>query len=175
MEFSNPEAVVAYIDVKPKMRVADFGAGTGAYAFALARRVGHDGRVYALDVQKELLERLKRDAHEAGLRNIETVWCNLDEIGGSKLASSAVDIVMVANVLFQSEHKKNFIAEIKRVLKKGGEVVLVDWTGSFGHLGPHPDHVVTEASAKELFDAAGFTFARSFPAGAHHYGLLFTV
>jgi len=174
MEFSNPEAVVANIEVAKGAKVADFGTGGGAYAFALARRVGPDGKVYALDVQKDLLERVKSEAREMGIRNIETLWCNLDEIGGSKLGASSLDLAVAANVLFQSEHKPNFVKELKRVVKRGGHVLLVDWSGSTGAIGPRPDHVVTEPKAKELFASVGFTFVRSFIAGAHHYGLVFT-
>lgn len=156
------------------MHVADFGTGSGAYALALSRAVGASGRVYALDVQKELLSRLKKNAEASGHRNIEIVWCDLDTLGGTKLGDSLLDAAVVANVLFQSEHKEHFLREIKRVMKPHAELLVIDWSSSFAGMGPNENHVVSEGRAKELLGRAGFQYKDAFFAGAHHYGLLYT-
>jgi ubiquinone/menaquinone biosynthesis C-methylase UbiE len=65
------------------------------------------------------------------------------------------------------------VHEISRVLLKGGRAVVIDWSASHGGLGPHPDHVVTEAQARKLFEDGGFTYVERIPAGAYHWG--FTV
>lgn len=156
------------------MHVADFGTGSGAYALALSEAVGSSGRVYALDVQKTLLSRLKKQAEDAGRRNIEVVWCDLDTLGGTKLRDQLLDAAVVANVLFQSEHKEHFLREIKRVMKPKAELLLIDWSSSFAGMGPHQNQVVSEGRAKELLGKAGFIYKDAFFAGAHHYGLLYT-
>ncbi len=173
MEFSNPEDNVRRLHLTEGMHVADFGTGTGAYAFALAAAVGPSGRVYALDVQKDLLSRLKKEAEAKKVGQLEVVWCNLDTLGGTKLVDSSLDAAVLANVLFQSEHKEHFLLELARVLKPGALILVVDWSASFAGMGPHPDQVVSEGTAKELLGKVGFLYKDAFFAGAHHYGLLY--
>ena len=153
--------------------MADFGAGSGAYSLALAHRVGTSGRVYAIDVQRELLARLKKTADEHSMRTIEIIHGNLDEVGGSKLRDSYVDAVLMSNVLFQSEHAKNMIAEAVRILKPAGQLLLIDWSESFGNLGPAAGHVVRESEARDYCERAGLELDKTEKAGDHHYGLLF--
>ena len=79
----------------------------------------------------------------------------------------------MTNTLFQVENKVNVFKEAWRVLKLDGTLVVIDWSESFGGLGPHPEAVVDEAAARALAETAGFVFERSFDAGDHHYGLAF--
>lgn len=153
--------------------VADFGAGSGAYALAAARAVGPDGKVYAIDVKKEVLARLKKEATERRLYNVEVLRGDVGKLGGSGLRDGAVDAVIISNILFQIEDKQVFAREVGRVLKKGGKVLIVDWSQSFGGIGPEAGAVFREDAARELFTGAGFSFERSIDAGAYHYGLVF--
>jgi ubiquinone/menaquinone biosynthesis C-methylase UbiE len=155
------------------MRVADLGAGSGAYTFAAAAIVGDTGRVFAVDVQKDLLSRIKNTAKGNGLYNIEVIWGNSEKLGGTKLREASIDVVIAANILFQIEHKEDFLNEIKRILKMRGKALVVDWSGSFGGMGPHPQALVTEEKAKELFESAGLSYEKTINAGEHHYGLIF--
>lgn len=172
--FVDPVHVMREIGVHVGSRVADIGAGSGAYALALGKIVGDEGRVYAIDVQKDMLTRLSNEASKRGLKNIDTVWADMDRSGGSKLADHSVDLVLFSNVLFQLEAKDIALLEARRILKPGGTCAIVDWSDSFNGMGPHKDEVVTADRAKELALAAGFTLKRDFIAGAHHYGLIFT-
>lgn len=171
--FADPQQVIERLGITPGLKVADFGAGSGAYTLALAARVGESGRVYAVDVQQNLLERLAAVAKERKLRNIEVIWGDIEKRGGAKLGDNAVDRVLLSNVLFQSAARYSLALEAKRVLRPGGEAIVVEWSGSFGGLGPTPTQVVTPASAKEVFAQAGFEAAGEFSAGAHHYALVF--
>ena len=58
-------------------------------------------------------------------------------------------------------------------LRKKGRILFVDWSDSFGGIGPRPEDIVSEENAKTLFEDAGFKLDSSFDAGAHHYGLIF--
>lgn len=171
--FVDPIHVVREIGVPTGSRVADIGAGSGAYAFALGKVVGDEGRVYAIDVQKDMLTRIANEASKRGLKNIDTIWADMDRSGGSKLADHSVDLVLFSNVLFQLEAKDIALLEAQRILKAGGTCAVVDWSDSFNGLGPHKDEVVTAGRVKELAGAAGFVLQRDFVAGAHHYGLVF--
>ncbi len=155
------------------MHVADFGCGSGFYSLAAAHRVGSRGRVAAIDVQKELLDKLQEQARRDHITNIDVIWGDIDEVGGTKLADLSQDAAIASNVLFQSENKDAIASECARIVKSGGLILVIDWSDSFGNLGPHPDHVVTEETATSYFTTAGLTFEERFDAGEHHYGLLF--
>jgi len=171
--FTDPSSNLQQLALGVGWHVADFGSGSGAYALAAAKRVGPDGRVYAVDVQKELLQKIKNEARTQRFSNIEIIWGNVEEYGGSKLRDNAMDAVIASNILFQIEKKDGFIKEIKRVLKPRGRVLIVDWTDSFGGLGPKQEAVVTEETAKKMFQDGGFEFEQSIQAGDHHYGVIF--
>ncbi|MSR71286.1 MAG: class I SAM-dependent methyltransferase [Candidatus Taylorbacteria bacterium] len=170
MAFSDPEKNIAQFSLTPGLHVADLGAGTGFYTFAAAKAVGGAGRVYAIEVQKDLLTRLKTNASHERLSNIEVLWGDIESIGGTKLRDGSVDRVVASNVLFQIEHKDNFCLEIKRILKSGGKVLVIDWS-ALSPLGPKK--LVSEMTTRSLFEKAGFTYESSISAGDHHYGLIF--
>ena len=172
--FSDPNTIVSALNIPVGATVADLGAGTGAYSFLLAQKIGPTGKVYACDVQKDMLTRLENDARERGITNIQTVHSNVEVNEGTKLRNASIDWVIVANVLFQIEDKPGFVAEIARILKPSGSVVLVDWSESFGNLGPHENMVMKRADAEQLFASVGYhPTAQVVDAGAHHYGIVF--
>lgn len=171
--FSNPDNNVQQLKLDRGMSVADIGSGIGAYSLAAAKRIG-DGKVYAIDVQKELLERLQKEAEEQGINNIEIVWGDAEEHQGTRLRDASIDIAIIANTLFQMANKAGLAKETFRILKMGGQVLVVDWSESFGGLGPQPNQVIVASAAKDIMIHSGFTFERDIEAGAHHYGMIFS-
>ena len=171
--FSDPDKNLAQLGLSEGMKVADLGAGTGYYSIMAGRRVGAGGRVYAVEVQKDLLDRLKSNAVTEKVHNIEVVWGTIDTIGGTKLRESLVDRAILANTLFQIEQKDRdgLALEIKRVLKAGGKLLVVDWLPGSPL---SPKNCVARIIAENLFNKSGFTLEKSFSAGDHHYGLVFT-
>lgn len=169
--FSDPASNLAKLGLNDGMRVVDLGAGSGFYTFEAAKRVGVSGRVYAVDVQKDLLERLRSVGSAQGLRNIEIVWGNVEKIGGTKIKEASADRVVASNILFQITKPDDFVLEVKRILKSTGKVLIVDWSG----ITPlSPKKIVSEGQARTLFEKSGFRLEQSFSAGDHHYGLIFT-
>ncbi|MBI5816862.1 MAG: methyltransferase domain-containing protein [Candidatus Yonathbacteria bacterium] len=197
MTFSDPQKNIQQFGLIEGMKVADLGAGSGAYTIAAAGQVGNSGRVYAVEVQKELLSRIKNNADNAanqtpvsseeksvstdsvrkvfrGATNVEVIWGDIELPGGTKIKDALLDAVIVSNVLFQAEDKKGLVEEVRRILKPKGRVLVVDWKESFMGMGPHPDHIVSEQFAKKLFEDGGFSLDRSISAGDHHYGFIAT-
>lgn len=172
--FSNPEQNVAQLGLMHGMTVADFGAGTGAYSKASGNIVGYSGKVYAIEVQKNLVHKLESEIKHWGISNVDCIWGDIEKKHGTKLADRSVDAVIVSNVLFQCEDKLGLIDEAKRILKPQGKVLLIDWSESFGGMGPAPEHVLKEEKAYELFTKRGFKAVQNIRAGAHHYGIIFT-
>jgi len=173
MSFSDPQKNIEQFYLREGMRVADLGAGMGAYSIAAAKKVGDNGRVYAVEVQKDFLQKIKNEAKAQGVDNVEVLWGDIEELGGTKIGDGAVDAVILSNVLFQVEDGKGLLSEAKRILTSGGSMLVVDWADSFGNLGPRQRDVLTRDSALELGDKAGLVLRSEFDAGNHHYGLIF--
>lgn len=171
--FSDPEHNIEQLGLSDGAIVADFGAGSGFYSMEAARAVAPRGKVYAVDAQRDLLDRLKKDAQRQHVRNIEILSGDLEKLGGSKIRENSCDVVIASNILFMLSDKKNFLLEAKRVLKSSGRLLLVDWSASFSGMGPHADHVVYKEDAMKLAVSVGFVFDREIHAGAHHYGIIF--
>jgi len=168
--FSDPSKNLNMLGLVDGMKVADLGAGSGFYSIEVAKRVGVSGRVYAVDIQKDLLERLRSISTTQGITNIEVIWGNFEKIGGTKIREGVADRVVASNVLFQVENFDDFALEVKRITKPGGKVLVVDWN-EVSALSPKT--FVSEAQARALFEKVGFKLEQSFPAGEHHYGLIF--
>ncbi len=170
--FSDPQKNIALFDVQDGMKVVDIGAGSGFYTIEAAKKVGARGRVYAVDVQQDLLVKLKNSAGTVGLHNIEAVWGNAEKIGGTKLREAVADRVILSNTLFQIEpaDRDNLVLELKRITRPGGSVMVIDWAGGSPLA---PKTLVPSMTAEALFSKAGFVLDRKFDAGDHHYGLIF--
>jgi ubiquinone/menaquinone biosynthesis C-methylase UbiE len=126
--FSDPEKNIEQFSLGKGNYVADFGAGSGFYSFSAAEAVGETGKVYSVDVQKDLLQKLKNEAVSSRhLRNIEIIWADFEHLGGTRLRESSIDAIIIANVFFQISGKDNCCLEMRRILKKGGRVLLIDW------------------------------------------------
>lgn len=165
--FADPIKNLKSFGLKENMIVADLGAGTGFYSIAAAGLVPH-GKVYAVEIQKDFLDKIKSKALSAQVKNIETLWGDIEKLGGTKIKEGVVDAVIASNVLFQIGDKEKFIEETKRILRGGGQVLLIDWSTSFGHV----EKVIPKNLAREMFERKGFNFVRDIDAGANHYGMI---
>ena len=172
--FSDPNVIVPQLHIIPGEYVADLGAGTGAYSFLIAQIVGATGKVYACEVQKDMLVRIENEAKERHISNIQTVWSNIENHQGTKLRDQSVDWVIVANTLFQVEDRAGMVKEVARILKPSGSVLLVDWLESFGNIGPHPKDIISKDTAVQMFADLGLRLTpQTIDAGSHHYGCIF--
>ena len=171
--FTDPENNIKQFKLSEGMVVADLGAGSGFYTISASRAVGDNGKIYAVEVQKELLPRIKDEAVKAHLSNVEVIWGNIEKMGGTKLREESVDAAIVSNTLFQLEDKSTFIEEVKRILKPAGKILVIDWSDSFGGMGPNPLNIMSPQSAQSLFEERGFVLEEKINAGEHHYGMIF--
>jgi len=167
--FVNPEEILEQISLEENMQAAEFGCGSGKFAFALAKKL-KKGKVYALDVQKEPLSAIEGRLKSEGFLNIEPVQCDLEKEKGSGLAANSLDLVLIPNMLFQAENKQTVLAEAKRVLKKGGRVLAIDWKLK-ALLGPKEGKVSSQ-QLKEMAEETGLSLEKEVLAGSFHYGLL---
>ena len=170
----DPMMVLQKAGLQEKMQAADLGCGAiGHYVFPAAKMVGKDGRVYAVDILKTVLENIEKRASLENLNNIVTVWSDLERYGAAKIASNSLDANFLLNTLFQTKDRVTVLKEAARLLKVGGKLVVVDWLMTDAPFGPpvegRVDHAFVEAEADKL----GLHLLNRFSAGKYHYGLVF--
>ena len=123
--FVVPEVVSTHFHIKEGDVVADFGAGSGFFLKILSKSVGSEGRVYACEIQKYLVEKIGEFIRLNNLANVHPLWCDLEEINGIKLNDNSLDAGLLVNTLFQFEQKELAIKEIRRTLRPGGVLHVI--------------------------------------------------
>jgi len=169
--FLNPEKVIEELDLRDNMIAVDFGSGAGGWAIPLAKKL-EEGKVYSIDVQEEMLSALKSRAAIENILNIETIVCDLENPEKLELVDNFFDIILMTNLFFQIKNKKKVLREAQRILKKGGQILVVDWKKESA-LGPR-EGKVTDEEIKKIAENLGLELKKEFEAGEYHYGLVFT-
>jgi ubiquinone/menaquinone biosynthesis C-methylase UbiE len=165
-EFLNPEKILEKLDLNKKMVAADFGCGSGGWTIPLAKKVRW---VFAIDIQVEPLSALRGKMKMEKLFNIDPLKGNVE--GKTTLVSESCDLVLMTNLLFQVDDIKKVFDEAKRVLKKGGKILVVDWKEKT-EVGP--EKRVSVEKIKEVAKEMGLIFEKEFEAGIYHFGLIFS-
>lgn len=171
--FVSPEQIIKNLDLEPGMIVVDFGSGSGHYTVAAAEVVTNAGKVYSIDVQKEMLEAVKSRCEIKGLSNVEIVWADLELPKGSHLADNFSDTVIISNILFQAEDKKVITDEAFRILKENGKVAVIEWDKKEDKVGPPLDKRISFEETRKVFEETGFKMEKKIETGDNHYGIIF--
>lgn len=172
--FLNPEKLLQSLNlIKPGMKIADFGCGAGYFALPLAKMVGKDGKITALDILPSALRVVESRAKMEGFFNIKTIRCNLENPHGSTLPDESQDLVLLANILFQSRKKEEILKEAKRIAKQNGKIILIDWLPK-SRFTTDEGWRISPEEAQELAEKQGLKFEKAFRVDDYHYGLIFT-
>ncbi len=165
--FLNPNQVLNELSIKDDMTGADFGCGSGGWVIPLAKKL-ESGRVYAVDILSEPLSALRVKVKLAKLFNIEIIKADIEK--GTDIVQESCDLILLTNLLFQCQNKKKILEEAKRVLKRGGEILVVDWKEN-ASLGPQGKRVSPKEVKKIALDISLKT-KKEFEAGPFHFGLV---
>lgn len=122
-EWQKPDKVVDSLRIRNGDTVADIGAGTGYFTVLFSKKVGEDGKVYAVDVEKAMLDYIKARAEKEGLRNIVEV---LSKPGDPLLPKSSVDLIFICYTYFNLKSNGNYLKLLKDVLKEGGRLAVIE-------------------------------------------------
>ena len=171
-ELLNPKVILEEIGVEKGMKVAELGCGSGFFTLQVARIVGDEGIVYAVDVLKPILQSIESKAKSQGLFNIKIVWSNLEIFGATKIKDEILDFAFIFNILFQSKKRQEILKEAVRMLKKDGRLAVIDWTAK-STFGPLSSERVSPDEVKDLATKLGLELEKEFEAGQYHYGLIF--
>jgi predicted methyltransferase len=148
--WQKPDQIMDALGIADGATVADIGAGAGWFTIRLARRVGPNGVVYAQDVQRQMLEAIRRRVTREGLRNVET---RLGSGSVPNLPEGSLDAILVVDVYPEVEDRVTFLKNLAAVLKPSGRVGIVNYTPGRGGPGPAPEEGVRVDSANVEEDA----------------------
>jgi ubiquinone/menaquinone biosynthesis C-methylase UbiE len=152
-EWQKPQQILDALGIAEASVVADFGAGAGWFTVRLARRVGPNGRVYAQDVQQEMLAAISRRVAREGLSNVRSVLGRPDD---PMLPAGALDAVLTVDVLHEIDDRVTLLTNLARALKPNGRLGVVDFLPGGGGPGPAaaervaPDVIEAEAARAGL-------------------------
>ena len=119
-----PAKLLPLLKLKPGEAVADIGAGSGYYTFRLAEQVGDKGKVFAVDIQPEMLAIIRQRAKAKKLTNIVPV---AGQVSDPKLADASCDLILLVDVYHEFSHPYEMTTAMVKALKQGGRLVFVEF------------------------------------------------
>jgi ubiquinone/menaquinone biosynthesis C-methylase UbiE len=152
-----PNAVVQGMGLAPDAKVADIGAGTGYFSFRIAPRVP-DGLVYAVDIQPEMLEILRKRIERGGIANVVPVLGKTDD---AMLPAATIDAVLLVDAYHEFAYPFEMMRTIFRALKPGGRVFLVEYRGEDPRIPIKPLHKMTQDQAKTELESVGLRWVET--------------
>ena len=148
--WQKPDEIMDALHVAEGSKVADIGAGAGWFTIQLARRVGPNGLVYAQDVQRQMLEAIRRRVSREGLQNVQAV---LGTGSNPNLPKAALDAILVVDVYPEVDDRVTFLRNLSLALKPNGRIGVVNYKPGQGGPGPAPSEGVRVESAAVEADA----------------------
>jgi ubiquinone/menaquinone biosynthesis C-methylase UbiE len=145
-EEEKPERVLAELELKPGMIVADVGAGSGYYSSRMAERIGPNGTVYALDIQPEMIDILRMQMKQGRVTNVKPILCTETD---PRLPAGTLDLALMVDVYHEFEYPYEMLAAIVKALKPGGRVVFVEFRGNDPNVPIKAQHTMTEAQVRK--------------------------
>ena len=148
-----PEQALDALGIRAGMVVADVGAGTGYMSLRMARRVGPTGKVYANDLQPEMLQKLRSKSQREKLSNVETVQGTESD---PKLPPNTMDLVLLVDVYHEFSQPQAMLDKIRESLKPDGRLVLLEYRKEDPKVPIRPEHKMSVAEVKTEVEAEGY-------------------
>ncbi len=149
----HPDQALDALGLKPGMVVGDVGAGTGYMSLKMATRVGPSGKVYAEDVQPEMLRLLRQNAAKVKVTNVETVLGNETD---PKLPAGQLDLILLVDVYHEFSQPQKMLRKMREALKPDGRLVLLEYRKEDPTIPIRPEHKMSVQEVKIELEAEGF-------------------
>lgn len=168
--YQKPDEVVRALALKPGETVADIGSGSGYFTLRFAAAVGDGGRVYGVDIDPEMIRHLNRRVRDAGVRNVQTVLSDPDD---PLLSNGSIDRFVIVDTWHHIETQTEYLALMKKMLKPGGQVVMIDFQKRELPVGPPLDMKIAREDLVRQMETNGFRLAREHTFLPYQYFLVF--
>ena len=155
-----PSKAIELLNLKKGMNVADIGAGVGYYTIRMAKKVGPTGKVYASDIQPEMLTLLRKRLDEQKITNVEMV---LSTETDPKLPLNSIDLAIMVDVYHELAQPQRMLRKLQKTLKDDGRLVLLEFRKEDPYVPIRPEHKMSVAEAKLELEDEGFVLDKVIP------------
>ena len=169
-EYQKPHEVLTALNIKPGEVIADIGAGSGYFTFRLAHFVGAKGKVYAVDVSPDMVRHVNRRIRESKTSNVVTVLADPDD---PLLPDQSVNRFFICDVWHHVENQTKYLALMKKMLKPGGEIIMIDFHKKELPFGPPPQMKIAREDLIKQFETNGFKKTKEHTFLPYQYFLVF--
>lgn len=150
-----PDEVIKALDLKAGQTVVDLGAGSGYFTWRFAKAVGPGGKAIGLEIESNLVDKMKADASRRGLANYEARLVPTDD---PQLAPDSVDVIFMCDTYHHINNRVAYFTKARQSLRQGGRLVILDMVRA----GKNQDHSVVREEVIEELQQAGFRLTKEF-------------
>jgi arsenite methyltransferase len=170
--YQKPHEVVMSLGIKEGETIADIGAGSGYFAFRFTHHVGESGRVYAVDTNPDMIIHMNQRIRDMKVKNMVTILSVPDD---PLLADGSIDRFFLCEVWHHIQDKTKYLSLMKKMLKPGGQVIMIDFQKRDLPVGPPDEMKIAREDVIKQLQAGGFQLAKENTFLPYHYFLVFTV
>jgi len=166
-KFLNPDSILKKAGLDSDTVFADLGCGSGYFTIPASLIVK---KVYAIDVQQEMLDVIAEKMRKEKLKNIEMILSGESAI---PLPDKSVDVLFMANVFHELDDRGGILKEAKRILSGRGKMIIIDWKKMEMEMGPPVGERLSEDEVVSICESGGFRIRERIEAGVYNYMLVF--
>lgn len=164
----DPMGTLRRIGLGENDAICDIGAGSGIFTVAAAQITRE--KVYALEIDDKMLDIIAAKADSIAASNIEPVRVEGDRL---ELTDQSVDLVIMVTVLHEILNTDALLKEVKRMLKKGGRIMVIEFHKSETPMGPPESHRIDRKETVKIIEDFGFSITEDFDLGENFYCVIF--
>jgi len=170
-EYQKPHEILSALKIKSGEVIADIGAGTGYFTFRLAHFVGNKGKVFAVDVSPDMIRHINRRIRDTNAANVVSILAEQDD---PLLPDRSVNRIFICDVWHHVENQTRYLALMKKMLKPGGEVVMIDFHKKDLPFGPPVQMKIAREDLIRQLESSGFRLSKEHTFLQYQYFLVFT-
>jgi arsenite methyltransferase len=166
-----PDEVISALGIQKNEVLADIGAGSGYFSFRFARKVGDGGRIYAVDINPDLIIYMNQRIRDMKLKNVVTMLSVPDD---PMLMDASINRFFICNTWHHIENRPAYLAKMKKMLKPGGQIIVIDYLKKQLPVGPPPEMKIAREDVIREMESNGFKLAKEHTFLPYQHFLIFT-
>ena len=170
-EWQQPQKVLGALNIRPGDQVADLGSGSGYFTFKFAEAVGPTGRVYAVDIDRDMVELIANRARQGNASNVDAILARPDD---PLLPQAGIDLIFSSNTYHHIENRVVYFSNLRKYLRPGGRVAIIDFDRRAWLEGLLRHYTPSEFIKREM-EQAGYSLQRELGFLDRQSFLIFTI